>query len=159
MPVQLRSLSLVGDNSLVYKFRVMPVIGRHINATYYTWQPALISVYEKRQSVMRGKLFSSYRTVFVLAQGFQDSKTSELNCSYRKRHLSRSTCQDRVFASSLYVLSLSSVLGRFIHLYCHTDSLGRGTRNIGGIAPLLPHVPNIFASNILSKTGGKLPVL
>ena len=159
MPAQLRSLSLVGDNSLVYKFRVMPVIGWHINATYYTRQPALISVYGKRQSVMRGKLFFSYRTVFELAQGLQDFKTSEMNCSYRKWHLSRSICQDRVFASSLCVLSLSSVLGRFIHLYCHTDSLGRGTRNMGGTAPLLPHVPNKFATNILSKTGGKLQAL
>ena len=36
-------------------------------------------------------------------------------------------CQDRLFASFLYVLSLSSVLGSFIHMYCDTGSLGKYT--------------------------------
>ena len=34
-------------------------------------------------------------------------------------------CQDRVFASFLCVLSLASVLGSFIHMYCDTGSLGK----------------------------------
>ena len=36
-------------------------------------------------------------------------------------------CQDRLFGSCLYVLSLSSVLGSFIHMYCDTGSLGKCT--------------------------------
>ena len=31
---------------------------------------------------MGGKLFSSYRTVFELAQGLLDFKTGDLNCLY-----------------------------------------------------------------------------
>ena len=40
---------------------------------------ALKSVYGKSQYVIGCKLFSSYRAVFVLAQGLLDSKTSDLN--------------------------------------------------------------------------------
>ena len=61
----------------------MEAVERHINATYYAQYPALNLVYRKSQSVISGKLFiSSYTTVFELAQRyFQDSKTSDLNCS------------------------------------------------------------------------------
>ena len=76
-------LSLVGDNSLVHELRVMAAVELHVNATYYAQHPALKPVYEKSQSVMGGKLFSSYRTVFELAQALQDTKTSDLN--YAKR--------------------------------------------------------------------------
>ena len=52
-----------------------------LNATYYAQHPE--SVYGKSQSVIGGKLWSSYRTVFELIQGgLWDSKTSDLNCSY-----------------------------------------------------------------------------
>ena len=50
---------------------------------------------------MGGKLFSSYRTVFELAQGLH-SKTSDSNCSYE------ALVQKEV---------LSSVLQKFIQLY------------------------------------------
>ena len=54
------SLSLVGNNSLVHKLRVMAAVELHLNATYYAQHPALKSVYEKRsQYIMSGKLFSS----------------------------------------------------------------------------------------------------
>ena len=68
-------MSLVRDNSLVHKLRMMAVVELHVNATY-TQRPALKSVYGKksnRLSVMGGKLFSSNREVFKLAQGVQDS--------------------------------------------------------------------------------------
>ena len=48
----------------------------------YNIHPALKSAHEKSQSVVSGKLFSSYRTVFELAQSLPDSKTSGLNCSH-----------------------------------------------------------------------------
>ena len=70
------------DNSLLHELRVKPAVELHVNATYYAQHPALKSVYGKSQSVIGGKLFSSYRTVFELAQDLQDSKTSDLNCSY-----------------------------------------------------------------------------
>ena len=68
---------------------------------------------------MGGKLFSSYRPVFELAQSFRDSKTNDLNCSYEAlvQKNALTICHDGVFASFLCVLSLSSVLGRFIQLY------------------------------------------
>ena len=77
------------------------------------------SVNEKSQSVMGGKLFSSYRPVFELAQSLRDSKTNDLNCSYEAlvQKNALTICHDGVFASFLCVLSLSSVLGRFIQLY------------------------------------------
>ena len=64
-----------------------------------------------------------------------------------------SICQDRIFASILGVLSLSSVLRSFIHVYCDSGSLGRNTP-AWGVKPLLfSHIPNIFAVNILLKIG------
>ena len=52
------SLPLVGDNnSLVHEQRAMTAVAL---TTYCTWHPVLKSVYEKRQSVMSGKLFSSF---------------------------------------------------------------------------------------------------
>ena len=74
------SLSLVGDNSLVHELREMVAVELHVNATYYVQHPVLKSVYEKSQSVTDGKLFSSYRTVFELAQCLRNIKTSDLNC-------------------------------------------------------------------------------
>ena len=73
-------LSLVGDESLVQELRVMVAVELHVNvtlhvnATYYAKHPALKSVYGKSQSVIGDKLFSSYKTVFELAQGLRDSK-------------------------------------------------------------------------------------
>ena len=79
-PFSSASLSLVGDNSLVHERRVMAAVELHVNSTYYAQHPALKSVYEKSQSAMGAKLFSSYRTVFQLAQGLGDTKTSDLTC-------------------------------------------------------------------------------
>ena len=61
-------------------------------------------------------------------------------------------CQDRVFASILWALSLASVIGSFIHMYCDTGSLGKCTP-AWGVKPLFFYIPNIFAVNILLKTG------
>ena len=70
-------LSLVGDNALVmvHELRVMAAVELHVNTTYYAQHPALKSVYGKRQSVIGGKLFSSYMTVFELAQGLPQHVT------------------------------------------------------------------------------------
>ena len=63
--------------------------------------------------------FLLIRTVFELAQGLREAQTSDLNRSYKAlvQKEAMTACQDRVFASFLCVLSLSSVLGRFIQLY------------------------------------------
>ena len=60
----------------------------------------------------------------VIAQ----SKAIDLNWSYEAlaQREALTLCQDRAFASFSCVLLLASVLGRFIHLYCDTGSLGRG---------------------------------
>ena len=58
----------------------MAAVGPHVNATYYAQHPALKSVYGKNQSVIGGKLFPPCKTVFELAQGLRDCKTSDLNC-------------------------------------------------------------------------------
>ena len=104
------------DNSLVH----VEMAGVELNARYYAQHPALKSVYGKRQTVISGKLFSSYRTLFELAQSLQDSKISDVNCSYEVL-----VQKEALFCIFLCVLSLSSVLGRFIHLQCDTGSLGR----------------------------------
>ena len=65
----------------MHKLRIMAAIELHLNATY-AQHPALKSVYEKSKSIMGGKLFPPYRTVFKLAQGLRDSKASDLNCLY-----------------------------------------------------------------------------
>ena len=121
------SLSLVGDNSLVHDL-VMTAFELLVNAAYYSQHSALKSVNRKNQSVIVGKFFSSYRTVFdfELAHGLQDSKTSGLNPSISLEVIAQKEAfairQDMVFASVLYVLYLS-VLGRFIYLFCDTGSL------------------------------------
>ena len=108
-------LSLVGDNSLVHQLRAMAAVELYVNATYYVQHPALKSVYEKSYN----KVFSSYRTVFELAHGLRDTKTSDLNYSYEAlvQNEAMTICKNRVLASFLCVLSLSSVFGRFIQLY------------------------------------------
>ena len=109
------SLSLLGDNLLRHEPRVIAAVELHLNGTYYAQHPALKSVHEKSQSVMAGKLFSSFRTVFELAQSLRDSKTSDLNCSYEApiQKEALAICYG-MFASFLCVLSLLSVLGAFI---------------------------------------------
>ena len=79
------SLLLIGDNSLLHELRVMAADVLHLIATYYVQHLQLKSVYEKSRSLMGDKLFFSYKTVFELAQGLQDSKSSDLNCSYEAR--------------------------------------------------------------------------
>ena len=73
----------------------------------------------KRPTVIASKLFSSYFPPVFSTGSSRDSKTSDLNRFYEalvwKEALA--ICQDRVFASFLCALSLSSVLWRFIHLY------------------------------------------
>ena len=54
------SLLLVGDTWLVHELRKMTAVEQHVKATYYTRHLALKSVYEKSQSVIGGKQFSSY---------------------------------------------------------------------------------------------------
>ena len=65
-------------------------------------------------------------SLFGFFSGITQSKIIDLNRSYealaQKEGLT--VCQDRAFASFPCVLSLSSVLGRFTHLYCDTSSLG-----------------------------------
>ena len=80
----LASLPLVGEitHCCMKELRVMPAVKLHVNVTYYAQHSALKSIYGKSQSVIGGKSFSSYRTVFEPAQGLQDSKTSVLRCSY-----------------------------------------------------------------------------
>ena len=77
----------------------MAAVELHVNATYYAQHPALKSVYWISQSVIDGKLFSSYRTVFGLAEGLWDAETSDIvNCSYEAlvQKEALAICQDRV---------------------------------------------------------------
>ena len=115
----------------------MEAIELHINARYYAQHPALKSVYGKSQSVIGGKLFSSYRTVFELAQEYSDSKTSDFyNYSSNEALVEKEAlaiCRDKgVCIISVCALSLSSVLARFIHLHYDTGSLGKSTPASGG---------------------------
>ena len=53
---------------MVYKLRVTAAVELHVNATYYTRYPAMKSVYEKSQSVMDRKLFSSWLFVIIMSR-------------------------------------------------------------------------------------------
>ena len=84
-----QSSSLAGENWLVHELIVIVANKPHLNTRYYAQHRALKSVYEKSQSLMGGKLFYSYRTVFELVQSLWDSKTivscsNDLNCSYEE---------------------------------------------------------------------------
>ena len=105
-------LLLAGDNSLVHDIRKIAAVKLHLSATY-TQCLVLKSVYKKSQYVIGDKLFSFNRTVLELAQSLWHSKTSDLNCLYEAlaQREALTICQNRVFASFLCVLSLSSVLG------------------------------------------------
>ena len=76
----------------------MEAIELHRNARYYEQHPAIKSVYEKSQSVIGCKLFSSYRAVFELIQEYSDSKTSDFNNCLSNEALAQkealTVCQD-----------------------------------------------------------------
>ena len=94
------SLSLVDNNSLLHKLRVMAAVDPHGNATYDAQHPAKKSIYAKRNSAMLEK---SYKTVFQIAQGLRDFKTRDLNCSYEAlvQKEALTICEDRVLATFL----------------------------------------------------------
>ena len=97
----------------------MEAIELHINARYYAQHPALKSVYGKSQSVIGGKLFSSYRTVFELAQEYSDSKTSDFNnCSSNEALVQKEAltiCQDIGCLHNFYMCSIIIISFRKIH--------------------------------------------
>ena len=65
---------------------------------------------------------------WVFSSGIAHSKIIDFNWSYEAlaQKEALTTCQDRAITSFSCVLSVSSVLGRFTHVYCDTVSLGRG---------------------------------
>ena len=92
------------------------------------------------------------RTVFELSQGLQDSKTSDFNSSYEAlvQREELTICQGRVFVSFLCVLSLSSVLGKFMHLSVLRCRLIREEHPCGCKAlPLLPYFQHIWCKYII----------
>ena len=94
---------------------------------------------EKKPVVGMTSYFSPiYGTVFELAQGLQDSRTSDFKCSYGAlvQKEAFTICQDRLFTS----------------FFCDTGSLGRNT-NVKVNIFLFSHILNIFAVNTLLKTG------
>ena len=97
----------------------METIEVHINARYYAQHPALKSVYGKSQSVIGGKLFSSYRTVFELAQEYSDSKTSNFNNSSSNEALVQkealTICQDIECLHNFYMCSIIITSFRKVH--------------------------------------------
>ena len=112
----------------MHELCVMAANELHENATYYAQPPALKPIYEKDQSVIAGKLLSSYRTVFSTVPS-GDSKTSDLNGFYKVlvQKEALTICQDRTFASFLCVLSLSSVLAKTVHTSARkTKQTGEG---------------------------------
>ena len=97
----------------------MAAIELHVNATYHGQHPALKSVYGKSQSVIGGKLFSSYRTVFELAQEYSDSKTSDFNnCSSNEALVQKEAltiCQDIGCLHNFYMCSIIIISFRKVH--------------------------------------------
>ena len=87
--------------------------------------------------------------------GITQSKTIDLNWSYEAlvQKEALTVYQDRTFASFPCVLSLSSVLGRFKHLYCDAGSLGRGALSHVKIPP--PPLPYQKQPTILTSDGNQ----
>ena len=77
--------------------------------SYYAQHPALKPVYEKPVVGLTSYFPPMYGTVFELAQGLQDSRTSDFKCSYEAlvQKEAFTICQDRLFTSFFCVLSLS----------------------------------------------------
>ena len=121
----------------------MEAIELYVNARYYAQHPALKSVYGKSQSVIGGKLFSSYRTVFELAQEYSDSKTSDFNnCSSNEALVQKEAltiCQDIRCLHNFCMSSIIIISFRKVHTsVCDTGSLGHSCMG-RKILPLLPH--------------------
>ena len=89
------------------------------NARYYAQHPALKSVYGKSQSVIGGKLYSSYKTMFELAQEYSDSKTSDFNnCSSNEALVQKEAlaiCQDIGCLHNFYMCFISIISFRKVH--------------------------------------------
>ena len=125
----------------------------YINARYYAQHPAMKSVYD--QSVIDGKLFSSYRTVFVLAQEYSDSKTSDLNnCPSNKALVQKEAltiCQDIGCSHNFCMCSIIIISFRKVHTSVLRYWLTREEHpSMGGkTLPLLPHSQYICCRYII----------
>ena len=64
------SFLLVGDNTLLHELRLMAAAVLHVKSTYYTRHPVFKLVFEKSQSLMGGKLFSSLGRSANIEGGF-----------------------------------------------------------------------------------------
>ena len=97
----------------------MEAIELHINARYYAQHAVLKSVYGKSQSVIGDKLFSSYRTVFELAQEYSDSKTSDFDNFSSNGALVQqealAICQDVGCLHNFYMCSIIIISFRKVH--------------------------------------------
>ena len=133
----------------------MEAIELHINARYYAQHPALKSVYGKSQSVIGGKLFSSYRTVFELAQEYSDSKTSDFNnCSSNEALVLKEAltiCQDIGCLHNFYMRSIIIISFRKVHTSVLWYWLTREEQLCMGskILPILPHSQYICCTYII----------
>ena len=109
---------------MVHELTVMTTAELHLNATYYSQHPALKSVDQKNQSLRGGMLFYSIGQCLGWHRVLKIKK-SDLNCSFETLVQKEASiiCHDRAFASLLCVLSLFSVLGRFIQLYFLDDRM------------------------------------
>ena len=114
--------------------------------------------WKSRQSAVGGKLFSSYWTLFALAQVLRDSKPSDLNFLYEalvKKEAFTICHLGYGYLHYFCVLSLSSLLekGSYIHLYYDTSLLGSSNPR-EKITPLssLAFPTYLFDVNMLSRT-------
>ena len=111
---------------------------------------------------MVGKLFFTYSAVFELAQNRVFKNPKQVTWIAAIRHLTRKKhdhmSRQRI-CIILCVLSLPSVWGRFLQLYCDIGSLRRSNSTwVVNPLSLFSHIPNINAVNIY-QGWGKFPVL
>ena len=115
------------------------------------------SVYRKSQSVIGGKLFFSYRTVFELALSTRVFKIpKQVTWIAPMRHLSRKKHWPYVKTACLHHFCMRSIIitsFRKAHTYVLWYRI-REEHPCMGVNPLLfSHISNIFAIHIIEDTG------
>ena len=99
---------LVGNNSLIHLFRILPSFELFLNHEFYSKHPVVTDVYNNGKAVLGRKLFCSFESVFQLARGVRDSQTSindkDLGLFVKKE--TKNICKDNIWSPFLCFGSL-----------------------------------------------------
>ena len=66
-------------NTVIHLLRILTSAGLFLIHIFYSRHPILTDVYNNDNTVLGGKLFTSYESIFELTRGLRDSQTSIIN--------------------------------------------------------------------------------